>query len=150
VWNGFIWLRIGTTWWFLWTRSWSFMFHKLWEIKTTWGIISFSRRTLFIVNNDSNGAACNLECQMSNGWWWVNYRLKWTWNEVVALLWHLSHAIEVNQEKPVRKTSALAMIWSKYLPNTRQKYFHLSQLTWYKVKVKVKVPRNWPEGPEGE
>jgi hypothetical protein len=100
--------------------------------RTTWGTISFSRRTLFIVNGDSNGVASNLEYEMSNGWLWVNYSLKWTWNEVVALLWHLSQAIEVNQEKPVRKTSALAMIWSKYLPNTRQKHFHLSQLTWYK------------------
>jgi len=47
---------------------------------------------------------------MSNGWLPVNYKLKWTWKEVVALLWHLSHVIEKNQEKPVRKTSALAMI----------------------------------------
>jgi hypothetical protein len=47
---------------------------------------------------------------MSNVWLQVNYKLKWTWNEVVALLWHLSHAIDEKQEKPVRKISALAKI----------------------------------------
>lgn len=99
---------------------------------TTWGTISFSRRTLFIVTSHNNGAASNLEYEMSNGWLWVNYKLKWTWNDVVALLRHLSHVIEENQEKPVRKTGALTMIWSRYLPNTRQKHFHLSQLVWYK------------------
>jgi hypothetical protein len=69
---------------------------------------------------------------MSNGSLQVNYKLKWTWKEVVALLWHLSHVIEENQEKPVRKTSALAMTCSRYLPNTKQKHFQLSQLAWYK------------------
>jgi len=47
---------------------------------------------------------------MSNGWLQVNYKLKWTWREVVGLLWHLSHVTEKNQEMPVKKTSALATI----------------------------------------
>jgi hypothetical protein len=29
LWTGFIWLRIGTNWWFLWTLCWTFGFHEM-------------------------------------------------------------------------------------------------------------------------
>jgi hypothetical protein len=32
MWTGFIWLRIGTSCWLLWTRWWTFRFHKGWDI----------------------------------------------------------------------------------------------------------------------
>jgi len=48
TWTGLIWLRTGTSDGLLWTRWWTFEFHKMWEIfLTTCGTISFCRSTPF-------------------------------------------------------------------------------------------------------
>jgi hypothetical protein len=49
MWTGFIWLRIETSGGLLWTRQWTFKFHKRrWMVNflTAWVPISFSRRPL--------------------------------------------------------------------------------------------------------
>jgi hypothetical protein len=44
---GFIWLRIGSSFELLWTRSWTFGYHEYRDFLNSWATIIFSRRPLF-------------------------------------------------------------------------------------------------------